>query len=71
MKKGEDMEEKKAGVKPKQICIIYRACVFSISLQTDYWHRAESDETHNRTLGHLPEKAEHNISPLNNRWWWY
>lgn len=37
-----------------QISIIYRACVFSISLQTDYWHRAENDERHNRALGALP-----------------
>lgn len=56
--------EKKDKVKPKQICIIYRVCVFSSSLQTDYWHQAESDGTHNRTLGHLPETAQHNISPI-------
>lgn len=71
MKTGEARDERKDKVKPKQICIIYRACVFSISLQTDYWHQAESDETRNRTLGHLPETAQHNIGPLNNSWCWY
>lgn len=53
--------------------------MFSISLQTDYWHRAETDETHNRTLGALP--APHRNSQtqyrpikwysLDNRWWCY
>lgn len=71
MKTGEARAERKDKVKPKKICIIYRACVFSISLQTDYWHQAESDETRNRTLGHLPETAQHNIGPLNNSWCWY
>lgn len=71
MKTGEARDERKDKVKPKQICIIYRACVFSISLQTDYWHQAESDETRNHTLGHLPETAQHNIGPLNNSWCWY
>lgn len=36
MKTGEATAERKDRLKPKQICIIYRAYVVSISLKTDY-----------------------------------
>lgn len=48
---------------------------YSVSRQTDYCHRAATDETHNRTLGTLPA-AKRNIVRLKDTawikgWWCY
>lgn len=52
-----------------------RAARYSVSRQTDYCHRAATDETHNSTLGTLPA-AKRNIvrlkdTPWIKGWWCY